>query len=602
MNRSLQTRATLVCVALATCLSIISWRLFDIQIHRHAHYSRLAARNHLETVPIFAKRGAIRDCNGDLLAGNVPVKTVAVDGTILDPGGPLIPILCRHLEIPEDKIRAKIKPHDKYISLKSRVEEQVVDAILADIALAERDLAKKLGQEKATPIRGIVLDQDFRRVYPNGRLLSHVVGYYGWYKDEKTQRGLHGVERSMDVVLTGKNGLRYIERDSVGRELVPYRVQGEPALDGSDVILTIDRGIQTIVEEELDIAVTKYKPKAAVIIFLRPHTGEILAMGCRPNFDPGNPAASPTQAQINHAVSSVFEPGSTFKIVAVGAALNDGIVDLETEIFCENGKYSYAGHVLGDHRSYGDLTVREIVTQSSNIGSAKLGIQIGQKRFYNYIRRFGFAFKTGIELPGELAGILAPPEAWSGVSIAQLPMGQGIGVTPLQMVTAMNVIASGGKLVAPRLVYSLVDPATQKPHRFRPVVRWQVISPRAAADLSIALEENTREDGTGSLAAVPGFRTAGKTGTAQKIDPQTKAYAKGRYVVSFAGFLPAEEPKICGIVLFDEADVDSREYYGGQIAAPVFSRVAARIATYLDLRSKVSPTAINRISRKGDQI
>jgi cell division protein FtsI/penicillin-binding protein 2 len=372
-------------------------------------------------------------------------------------------------------------------------------------------------------------------------------------------------------------------------------------LDGSDVILTIDRGIQTIVEEELDLAVARYRPQAAVIIFVRPHTGEVLAMGSRPTFDPRKPADAPTRAQINHAVSSVFEPGSTFKIVTVGAALNEGIVDLETEIFCENGKYSYAGHVLGDHRSYGDLTVREIVTQSSNIGVAKLGIQIGQKRFYNYIRRFGFAFKTGIELPGELAGILAPPEAWSGVSIAQIPMGQGIGVTPLQMVTAMNVIASGGKLVAPRLVDSLVDPTNPKPHRLQPVVRRQVISPRAAADLSIALEENTREEGTGTLAAVPGFRTAGKTGTAQKIDPETKSYAKGRYVVSFAGFLPAEDPKLCGIVLFDEADVNSKEYYGGQIAAPVFSRVAARIATYLNLRSRVSPTAINSHGGKGDR-
>ncbi len=591
-----------MCVALAACFSIISWRLLDIQVRNHAHYSRLAARNHLETVPILAKRGAIRDRRGELLAGNIPVKTVAVDGAVLDPKGPLIPILSKHLEISEDKLRAKIKPNDKYIQLKSGVEEQVVEAILADIDLVQRAGAKKAGRDKVLPVRGLVLDQDFRRVYPNGRLLSHVIGYYGWIKNEKTQRGCHGVERTMDVVLTGKNGLRYIEKDSVGRELVPYRVQGEPAVDGSDVILTIDRSIQTIVEEELDLAVAQYKPKGAVIIFLRPQTGEVLAMASRPTFDLRKLSEASATAQMNRAVSAVYEPGSTFKIVAVAAALNEGTVDLDTEIFCENGKYAYAGHVLGDHRSYGDLTVREIVTQSSNIGTAKLGIQLGQKRFYNYIRRFGFAFKTGIELPGELAGILAPPEAWSGVSIAQIPMGQGIGVTPLQMVTAMNVIASGGKLIAPRLVYSLVDPLTQKPHRFQPVVRRQVISPRAAADLSRALEENTSEDGTGTRAAVPGFRTAGKTGTAQKPDPETKRYAKGRYVVSFAGFLPVEDPQLCGIVLFDEADVASEHYYGGQIAAPVFSRVAARIATYLDLHSKLGSTASSAQGGKGEQI
>jgi cell division protein FtsI (penicillin-binding protein 3)/stage V sporulation protein D (sporulation-specific penicillin-binding protein) len=583
MKWNTQTRAVFVCAAFAIGFSVVSHKLLEIQVVQHEHYNEAAAANHLDTVTIEPRRGTIRDRKGDLLAGNFPVTDVVIDGALFEPAALALPILARHLGIPEKKLREKLDPEDRFIPIKNRVEEDVITAMKSDL--------DEVARTSGVPVRGVIYNQEFRRVYPNGHLLSHVIGFYGWDDKEKKKRGLNGIERSMDSPLKGKPGIRYIEKDARQREIVPYRGRGEPAVDGSDICLTIDLGIQTIVEEELDAAVAKYKPKAATIIFLRPNTGEVLALASRPTFDPQRLNESAKGAELNRAVSGVVEPGSTFKIVAVGGALNEGFVDLETTVFCENGKYQFAGHVLKDHKSYGTLSVLEIITQSSNIGAAKLGIQLGEERFFNYIRRFGFGQKTGIELPGEHAGILHELDEWSRVSIAQLPMGQGLSVTPLQMVTAMNVIASGGRLFAPRLVHSISSPSTKVTNQFQPALRWQVLSPRATAQLSIALEDTTSENGTATMAKVPGFRTAGKTGTAQKVDPATRRYSPDKYVVSFSGYLPADDPKICGIVLFDEANVRKEEYYGGQVAAPVFAKVAARIATYIDLQPQPGITA-----------
>ncbi len=581
MKRKTQARAVLVCVALAIGLSLVSSRLLEIQVARHDFFQAQADANHLDKIPIAAKRGSILDRHGVLLASNVPVKSVSINGTLFKNPDLFVPILARHLEIPEKTIRGKLDPKDSYIPLRQRVGEDVIDAMNCDLTEA----AKQAGVRVA----GIELRQEYRRTYPNGHLLSHVIGFYG--SDGKTERGQQGVERSEDVVLTGSDGYRYVEKDARRRELVPYRTTGQEAIDGSDVRLTIDLAIQSIVEEELDAAVTEFKPLWATVIFMRPNTGEIVAMATRPTFNPMKLKEMTRGSDFNRAIAGVVEPGSTFKIVAVGAALNEGFVDLDTKVFCENGKYHYAGHTLGDHKSYGTLSVKEIITQSSNIGAAKIALQLGQQRFYNYVRRFGFGFRSGIELPGEHTGVVHPPGEWSKVSIVQLPMGQGLSVTPLQMVTAMNVIASAGRLVQPRLIHSIVSPQTGQVRRIPPSVRRQVISARAAAQLSLALEENTTEQGTATAARVAGFRTAGKTGTAEKVVHGTKHYAKGKYVVSFAGFLPADNPQICGIVLFDEADVPKERYYGGQVAAPVFSRIAARIALYLNLQPEKGITA-----------
>jgi cell division protein FtsI/penicillin-binding protein 2 len=279
----------------------------------------------------------------------------------------------------------------------------------------------------------------------------------------------------------------------------------------------------------------------------------------------------------------MMEPGSTFKIVAAAAALNERKLRPDSTIFCENGLWNFGGAALHDHRSFSYLSVRDILVKSSNIGAAKLALSVGEQRFYEYIRRFGFGERTGIELPGEINGVIRPPRSWSKISITRIPMGHEVGVTPLQMTAAMAVIANGGKLVTPRIIKSVTTPQGKTISSLSPVVLRQVISPETAREIGDALRGVVSDRGTAAAAAVPGFTIAGKTGTAQKVDPKG-GYEQGKYVVSFAGYLPAEHPEFVGLVVLDDAHTGKPELnYGGLIAGPIFSRVAEKAARYLDL-------------------
>jgi len=278
-----------------------------------------------------------------------------------------------------------------------------------------------------------------------------------------------------------------------------------------------------------------------------------------------------------------MEPGSTFKIVAAAAALNERKLRPDSTIFCENGLWNFGGAALHDHRAFSYLSVRDILVKSSNIGAAKLALSVGEQRFYEYIRRFGFGERTGIELPGEINGLIRPPKAWSKISITRIPMGHEVGVTPLQMTVAMAAIANGGKLVTPRIIKSINTPEGKIVSSLSPVIQRQVISPETAREIGDALRGVVSDRGTAAAAAVPGFTIAGKTGTAQKVAPRG-GYEQGKYVVSFAGYLPADHPEFVGLVVLDDAHTNKPELnYGGLIAGPIFSRVAERAARYLDL-------------------
>jgi cell division protein FtsI/penicillin-binding protein 2 len=279
---------------------------------------------------------------------------------------------------------------------------------------------------------------------------------------------------------------------------------------------------------------------------------------------------------------SMVEPGSTFKIVPTGAALTEKLVTPETSIFCENGRYAFGGRTLNDHHPYGNLTISQIIVKSSNIGVAKMAIQLGDQRLHSYIRRFGFGERTGINLPGEIRGVVHPPHLWSKVSIVQLPMGHGVGVTPLQVVAATAVIANGGKLMVPQIIHDVADEHGTTVTSFPPVEVRRVIPESVAAQVRDMMIEVTGKKGTARLAAVPGFKVAGKTGTAQKVSP-SGGYERGKYIVSFAGFMPAEKPEFVALVMFDEANTVPGGNYGGMVAAPVFSRIAERAARYLNL-------------------
>ena len=385
MRWNSRSRCTLTCFGFIILFSIFSFRLVYLQMIQHDYYWGIAVGKHGWKVPIFAERGAILDANGEVLANNVPSKMVVADGTHINDRDATIALLSQELKIPVKELTDKIQPDKQYVVLRRDIPQPVADALNAKL-----DAAK---------LHGIDFKHDAQRIYPNKSMLCHVIGFTDF-----EHQGIQGVEGSMDEYLRGEDGYRYIEHDPRGREIAAYRGEERMARNGCQVRLTIDLNLQNIVENEIDAAMQQFHPKKATIILMRPQTGEVLAMANRPNFDLNNKAEAKPEEMKNRAIIDMMEPGSTFKIVSVAAALNEKKVQPDTYFFCENGVYSYGGSKLHDHRPFGDLTVQDILVKSSNIGAAKLAMCVGDQKFYEYIRRFGFGERTGIELPGEIPG------------------------------------------------------------------------------------------------------------------------------------------------------------------------------------------------------
>jgi cell division protein FtsI (penicillin-binding protein 3)/stage V sporulation protein D (sporulation-specific penicillin-binding protein) len=564
MKSDTRSRCALVCFAFIALFSAFSFRLIYLQVIKHDEYAGLAAEKHVYKQIIYAERGTILDANNEVLAHNVPVETVVADATHLNDRDALIDLVSQELGVPEQDLREKLQGERRYIVIKREVPQSLASA-----------LREKL---RARNLRGIYFEHDATRIYPNGSMLCHVIGFTDF-----EHRGIQGVEASMEEYLHGQDGYRYIEHNRAGQEIVLYRGQERAPRDGYQVHLTVDLNLQNIVENEIDTAMGEYSPQKATIILMRPQTGEILAMANRPNFDLNLRSEAKPEEMKNRAIIDMMEPGSTFKIVAAAAALNEHKLQPKSTIFCENGLWQFGGAVLHDHRAFSYLSVQDILIKSSNIGAAKLALGVGDQKFYEYIRRFGFGERTGIELPGEINGLIRPPRSWSKISITRIPMGHEIGVTPLQMTVAMATIANGGKLTTPRIVKSITGSDGKTVTSLSPVVLRQVISPQTASQLGDALRGVVSDRGTAAAAAVPGFTIAGKTGTAQKVDPKG-GYEHGKYVVSFIGYLPAEHPEFVGLVVLDDAQTTKPELnYGGLIAGPIFSRIAEKAAQYLDL-------------------
>src|SRR5438309_2494244 len=565
MNPSSRTRCALVCAAFIGLFSIFSFRLIYLQAIKHDEYAGLAAEKHVYKQVIHAERGMILDANNEVLAHNIPVETIVADATHLGDVQAMVDLLSAELEIPSQQLAEKLNSGRRYIVIKREVP-----AAQANV------LREKL---RAGNVRGVYFEHDATRIYPNGSMLCHVIGFTDF-----DRHGVQGVEGSMEEYLHGQDGYRFIEHNRAGQEIVPYRGQERAPRDGYQVHLTVDLGLQNIVENEIDAAMAQYSPQKATIILMRPQTGEILAMANRPHFDLNLRSDAKPEQMKNRAIIDMMEPGSTFKIVTAAAALNERTVRPDSMIFCENGVWNFGGSALHDHRPFGELSVQEILIKSSNIGAAKLALTVGDQKFYEYIRRFGFGERTGIELPGEITGLIRPPQAWSKITITRIPMGHEIGVTPLQMTSAMATIANGGKLITPRIVKSITSDDGKTISSLSPVVLRQVISRQTARQIGDAVRGVVSDGGTAAAAAVPGFTIAGKTGTAQKVDPKG-GYEKGKYVVSFSGYLPADHPEFVGLVVLDDAHTNKPELnYGGLVAGPIFARIAEQAARYLDLQ------------------
>jgi len=585
MTRRSHRRAFVVCGVMALVFTGFSARLIHLQVTKHDEYSALAAAKHSIRLEVPARRGMILDRNGEILATSVPVRKVIIDGSHVNDPAALAVLASPYLGISVEKLREELKTESKY---------KVLVAELAE----EKFL--KLGKAMQDhSLRGLYFHPNSVRTYPNGRMLSHVLGFLA-RKDPNDEHlvGVEGIERQFETALRGEDGFRHIERDRTGREIVIYRGQEQPAKDGQTVQLTIDMGLQAILENELDNTFRDARPASVVGVIVEPKSGEILAMASRPDFDLNDINSAEPEGMKNRAIMDMLEPGSIFKIVVASAALSEKVVNDRSLVYCENGRFAYGGRTLHDHHGYGNLDVHDILMKSSNIGSAKLGLMLGEGRFYEYVRRFGFGERTGVDLPGEIRGLVPPPAHWDKLTITRMPMGHAVAVTALQATMAMAVIANGGDLMRPKILRSICDSEGHLIKKSKSEIVRRVVPEACARFVGDALTSVVSDRGTAILASVNGYSVAGKTGTAQKLNPKG-GYLKDRYVVSFVGYMPAEDPRFVCLIMVDDAKLSANLNYGGLVAAPVFSRVAEKAARYLDLvpsprAEAVSPVAMGK--------
>lgn len=582
---SLRSRACLACYGLGAIFTALSARLIYLGVTQHDYYAQKADESYSATVSIPARRGTIQDATRTYLARNVPYRTVILDGFVItETRHPskhpekVADLLARSLGMERKGILEKINAQKRYVVLKKKVAEE--DAVAIERA-AEKE-----------KLKGIIFEHGFDRVYPEGATIGHVLGFCGFGEPDSQNprgafRGVEGVERSMDAWLAGQDGWRHYEKDARGNELVNYGREERSPRHGGNVQLTVNLTLQQIVESELESACKRLRPLRATVIMMKPDTGEILALSNRPTYDPNEAGKVKPEVRFNYAIAGSLEPGSTFKMVTCAGALNYRLVTPKSMIDCSNGKWSYGGLVLHDHHPYGMMSVSQIIEHSSNIGAAKLAVQIGQERFYNWVRNFGFGQQTGVALPGEVRGILHSREDWEPASITRVAMGHEVTATPMQIITATCAIANGGKLMMPQLVHEIRSDSGEVLASFQPQVVRQVMTPDTAAKVGEAMVAVTGKKGTAKLARIPGFNTAGKTGTAQKLveDPKTgrKYYSHDFHVTSFVGFVPAEKPALCLLVIVDQARVPSNEDVGGLVAAPVFRAIAERSLAHLGI-------------------
>jgi len=602
-NKQQIRRALLLLAFLSLAFGGLCYRLVDLQVLRHDELSAKAEQNTQREFWQAPRRGDILDVNGNILATSVPVKTICADPSLMGNFQPLVAhAIATLLKLDETDLVKRLTPYLTrnakgeivtnnlhYVRLAKNISEenwQQVAAAMTNLTFGVDE--KKLPRAQKEFVRNlrnyaVFSEPDQMRVYPNGSLASQVIGFPAAEEEKISGRlvtqiaGRDGVELSLQKQLSGVAGWKVTETDRAQHELVAMRDEDVHPRDGLNVMLTIDSVVQHIVETALADAMKKHTPRSITGIVMRPKTGEILAMVSLPNYDPNLPNTITPETR-NRVITDVVEPGSTFKIVVISGALNTGISHLNDPVFCENGHFAFAGRVLHDHESLGNETVKSVITKSSNIGAAKIGIKLGEQNLYDYAWNYGFGQRTGIPLPGEARGFLYPVKDWSKVSIAQIPMGHGVAVTRLQMLYAMAAIANDGWLMRPMIVKQLQERDGSVVQRYAPERVRQVIGEKADLDMIEALKTVPTKGGTAPDAAMKDYVVAGKTGTAQKAE--NGAYAAGKYVSSFIGFFPADNPELCISIVMDEP---KEGYYGGKVCGPVFRDIAERCASYLNI-------------------
>lgn len=547
-------RSKAVFLSFLIFLLFCSGRLFFIQFFRSQYLVNLASKQHNFFVELEPLRGAIYDRNLKLQAVNIAVDSLYASPSAIsaDDKEKVISKLTSLLGLDQGYLKDRLYRKKDFVWIKRK------------LSLAQSSRIKKLG------LNGLGFLKESKRSYPNSYLTSHVIGFAGL-----DNTGLEGVESYYNDSLKGESGWAIFLRDARQKKLALWEQMVLPK-DGYDLVLTIDEVIQYIVEREIDQVVKKYNADSASVIVMDPHTGAILALANRPTYNL-NDYSQVTKDQIrNRAVCDMFEPGSVFKIVTLAAALEEGEIKEEDKFFCEEGSYRVASHTLHDHRPHGWLTFRDVIKLSSNIGTTKAAQILGPEIIYKYMKLFGFGSKLGVDLLGEIPGVAKKPSRWSKVSIAAIPIGHEVGVTALQLVSAISVIANGGQLMKPYIVEEIRDKHGQRIKKFDPLMIRKAIS-LDTAERAKDILKSVVEEGTGRAANIPGISAAGKTGTAQKLNPDG-TYSHSKFIASFMGFAPVEDPMVAIIVMVNNPHP---VYFGGVVAAPVFKNIAGDTIRYL---------------------
>jgi len=558
-----------VALGLVAWMVIVGARLAQLQITQHDELSARAKNQQLGTVETSATRGLLLDRQGRELARSVDTTSFYADpGEIVDIDG--------------TARRIASVTGQKQEELTAKISEGK-NAKKSFIWLIRRMDAETANKLDVMNLKGVYSRREPKRYYPNDDLAAHVLGFVG-----TDEIGLGGVEQFYNEKIRGEGGKVFYERDRAKRAFESYEVQPHP---GQTVVLTIDQTIQYRTEQALIGAVERAHAKSGTAIVMDPHTGEILALANAPAFDPNAPGDEPPEVRTNWALQNIYEPGSTFKVVAYSAAIDKGLVNPDDKIDCQMGQITVAGRLIHDGHPYGVLTIADALAKSSNVGAIKLGLLVGDASMYDFAKRLGFGSKTGIDLPGESGGILRPANRWQPSSIGSIAIGQEVGVTPLQMATAYSVIANGGSWVKPHIVREMRSPDGST------LFQAKLESRRALKSDTVeklrGMMEGVTLHGTAKKAQVEGYTAAGKTGTAQKIDPKTRAYSATKYIGSFVGFAPVSNPAVVIIVVIDEPQ---GAYHGGDVAAPVFREIAEQILPELsvqpDAETKAAPQLI----------
>ncbi len=522
-------------------------RLVDLQVVRGEELRRLSREEHLADLRVPARRGHIYDRHNKPLAISVDVPSVYANPSAILDARAAARTLAPLLAVDVDLLYQRLASDRLFVWLKRQISPAVAERVAA------------------AHVAGVGVTKESHRFYPSREVAAHVIGFAG-----VDGRGLEGIEKQFDETLYGEPQVVMAVRDGRGRAVLGSAMDREARALGADVVLTVDAQIAHAAEEALRRGVAEAGAKAGSAVVLHVPTGEVLALANTPDFNPNEAAQAAPDARRNRAITDMFEPGSTFKPLVVAAALETRALAPDAIVFCENGAFQVGDHTIRDSKPYGWMGLGAILAHSSNIGAAKVGLELGAVRLHAALKSYGLGERSGITLPGETSGVVHAPQAWSKVELATISFGHGVAVSALQLATAYRVLASGGRYDPPVLVRSISRPDGQVERPASPV-GGRVLRKDTTLRVSRMLETAVGADATGSLAAVPGFRVAGKTGTAQKVDPVTGGYSRDRTLALFAGFLPAEAPVVVITVVVDEPKV---AHSGGAVAAPIFAEIA----------------------------